>query len=88
MTSRPVAFERGVRLRREADGSALLLVPEGIVRLNPSAAAAIGLIDGRRSIDEVVTELAQSSYDAPNERIADDVQALFDRLRARRFVRW
>ena len=35
------AFERGVRLRPADDGGAMLLVPEGAVTLNASAARSI-----------------------------------------------
>ncbi|MBV9104098.1 MAG: pyrroloquinoline quinone biosynthesis peptide chaperone PqqD [Candidatus Eremiobacteraeota bacterium] len=89
MNATPVpAFERGVRLREEADGSAVLLVPEGVVRLNASAVAALRLLDGRRSIDDIVSALRESGYDAPEDHIAEDVRELFVRLRERRLVRW
>jgi pyrroloquinoline quinone biosynthesis protein D len=82
------SFERGVRLRTEPDGSALLLVPEGVVRLNASAAAALRLIDGSRSVDDIVAELRAGSYDAPDQRIDEDVRDLFKRLRERGLVRF
>jgi pyrroloquinoline quinone biosynthesis protein D len=81
------AFERGVRLRREPDGSAMLLVPEGVVMLNGSAAAALALVDGERTIDQIAAEIARANFDAPSERIAEDVRVLFDRLHERRLVR-
>ena len=36
----------------------VLLVPEGAVRLNPTAAAVLELCDGERSVDEIVGTLA------------------------------
>jgi pyrroloquinoline quinone biosynthesis protein D len=81
------SFARGVRLRREADGSMLLLVPEGVVRLNATAAAALDLVDGKRTQGEIVAELEARGFDATAACIAEDVGALFERLRARHFLR-
>jgi pyrroloquinoline quinone biosynthesis protein D len=81
-------LERGVRLRVESDGSAMLLVPEGVVRLNGSAAAALALVDGQRTVDDIAAALTRGSFDAPAEKIAEDVRSLFERLRDRRLVRW
>jgi coenzyme PQQ biosynthesis protein PqqD len=49
----------GARLRYdEVREEHLLLVPEGAVRLNPSAAEVLELCDGQRSVDEIVGVLA------------------------------
>jgi pyrroloquinoline quinone biosynthesis protein D len=79
------AFARGVRLRREDGGETLLLVPEGIVRLNGAAAAALALVDGNRSVAEIVAALG-GGFDADAERIERDVRELFERLRRRRLL--
>ena len=48
----------GARLHYDAVRSEhVLLVPEGIVRLNPSAVAVLELCDGRRDLDEIVSYL-------------------------------
>jgi coenzyme PQQ biosynthesis protein PqqD len=80
------SFARGVRLRREPDGTSMLLVPEGVVRLNVAAAAALALVDGRRTVGEIVAALEGQRFDATTARIDEDVRALFERLRARRFL--
>ena len=50
----------GARLHYDAVRSEhVLLVPEGIVRLNPTAVAVLELCDGRRDLDEIVGELSQ-----------------------------
>ena len=36
----------------------MLLVPEGVVRLNPTAVAVLELCDGERSVDEIVSTLS------------------------------
>ncbi len=78
------AFGKGVRLRRESDG-AMLLVPEGALALNATAAAALDLVDGRRSVGEIAALLAQE-FDVLPERARAEVEALFARLTERRFV--
>jgi coenzyme PQQ biosynthesis protein PqqD len=51
----------------------LLLIPEGAVRLNASAAAVLELCDGERSLDDIVSALSQR-YEGADLR--DDVEAL------------
>jgi pyrroloquinoline quinone biosynthesis protein D len=51
----------------------LLLVPEGVVRLNPTAAEVLELCDGERSLDDIVGALA-ARYDGAD--LGDDVQGL------------
>ncbi len=55
----------------------LLLVPEGAVRLNPTAAAVLELCDGERSLDEIVGTLSDR-YEGADLR--DDVLGLVDGL--------
>lgn len=84
-TTRP-RFEKGVRLRREPDGSAMLLVPEGALMLNAPAAAALELVDGARSFDDIVA-LVTAKFDVAGAQARDDLSDLFDRLHERGFVR-
>jgi pyrroloquinoline quinone biosynthesis protein D len=58
----------------------VLLVPEGVVRLNPTAAAVLELCDGERSLDEIVVTLSER-YDGADLR--DDVQGLVDGMTQR-----
>jgi coenzyme PQQ biosynthesis protein PqqD len=55
----------------------LLLVPEGAVRLNPTAAAVLELCDGKRSLDEIVGTLSER-YEGADLR--DDVLGLVSGL--------
>jgi pyrroloquinoline quinone biosynthesis protein D len=66
-------LERGVRLRRQTGGDSMLLVPEGIVSLNDTAAAALELADGSRSLEAIVTLLAER-FDAPVNDVTEDVR--------------
>ena len=78
-------FGKGVKLRRERDGGAMLLVPEGALVLNDSAAAALELVDGRRSIDEIAAALVER-FAVDGERARADVCELVDRLALRGFL--
>lgn len=85
MSSPRPALGKGVRLRREDDGSAMLLVPEGALVLNAPAAAALALVDGARTVDEIVTELV-GQFDVTHEQARAGVDALFERLSERRLL--
>jgi pyrroloquinoline quinone biosynthesis protein D len=61
----------------------LLLIPEGVVRLNPTAVEVLELCDGERSIDEIVDALA-ARYDGADLRA--DVQELIDAMAQRGLV--
>jgi pyrroloquinoline quinone biosynthesis protein D len=63
----------GARLRYdEVREEHLLLIPEGAVRLNASAAEVLELCDGERSLDEIVAALSVR-YEGADLR--DDVGA-------------
>ena len=68
----------GARLRYDdVREEHVLLIPEGAVRLNPTAAAVLGLCDGERSLDDIVGALAER-YDGADLR--DDVVELVGAL--------
>ncbi len=52
-------FGKGVKLRLDANGPAMLLVPETALELNESAAAALELVDGKRTLSEIVAAITQ-----------------------------
>ncbi|GAC1304183.1 MAG: pyrroloquinoline quinone biosynthesis peptide chaperone PqqD [Vulcanimicrobiaceae bacterium] len=76
---------RGVRLRRESDGSALLLVPEGIVTLNETAAAVLQLADGSRDVETIAEALAER-FEATAETLEADVRDLLEDFVSRGYV--
>jgi pyrroloquinoline quinone biosynthesis protein D len=64
----------GARLRYDdVREEHLLLVPEGAVRLNETAARVLELCDGNRSLDEIAAALAQR-YSGTD--VGDDVREL------------
>jgi pyrroloquinoline quinone biosynthesis protein D len=76
---------RGVRLHNEEGGVAFLLVPEGVVELSPTALAIVQLLDGARTVDDIVQILAQR-YDATAGELRGDVEELCHDLRSRGFL--
>ena len=63
----------------------MLLIPEGALVLNPPAAATLELVNGERSVTEIVDAIV-SRFEVDGERAAADVAELLDRLAARGFV--
>lgn len=61
----------------------LLLVPEGAVRLNPTAAQVLELCDGRRSVEEIVATLSRR-YEGAD--VSDDVSELLGGMGERGLV--
>lgn len=76
---------RGCRLRREPDGQTILLIPEGIVSLNETAAAALELADGSRSLGQIAGALAER-FEDPAGTLAGDVRELLDGFVTRGYV--
>jgi pyrroloquinoline quinone biosynthesis protein D len=60
-----------------------LLIPEGVVRLNATAAEVLGLCDGERSLDEIVGALSQRYNGAD---LGDDVRGLVQAMAAKGLV--
>jgi pyrroloquinoline quinone biosynthesis protein D len=74
----------GARLRYdEVREEHVLLVPEGVVRLNPTAAEVLELCDGERSLEDIVGALS-ARYDGADVR--DDVHELVDAMTQRGLV--
>jgi pyrroloquinoline quinone biosynthesis protein D len=74
----------GARLRYdEVREEHVLLIPEGVVRLNPTAAEVLELCDGERSLDDVVGALS-ARYEGADVR--DDVLELVDAMTQRGLV--
>ena len=68
----------GARLRYDdVREEHLLLIPEGVVRLNPTAAEVLELCDGERSVDDIADALS-ARYDGADLR--DDVRELIDAM--------
>ena len=55
----------------------VLLIPEGVVKLNPTAAEVLALCDGERTLEEIVGALSERYAGAD---VGDDVRELVDAL--------
>ena len=70
------AFNRGFRLRHDAVRDAwVVLAPERLFLLDEPAVEVLKLVDGARSVPDIVDMLA-ARFDAPREAIAADVEAM------------
>ena len=68
----------GARLRYDdVREEHLLLIPEGAVRLNRTAAEVLELCDGERSLEEIAGALA-ARYDGAD--VGDDVRGLVEAM--------
>lgn len=71
----------GARLRYdEVREEHLLLVPEGAVRLNPTAAEVLGLCDGERSLEDIIVAMTERYHGSD---VSDDVRELVDAMTQR-----
>ena len=74
----------GARLRYDdVREEHVLLIPEGVVRLNPTAATVLELCDGERSLDDIVVALSARYQGA---ELRDDVVELVDAMAQRGLV--
>ena len=74
----------GARLRYdEVREEHVLLIPEGAVRLNATAAEVLQLCDGERSLDDIVGALS-ARYEGADVR--DDILELVDAMTQRGLV--
>ena len=80
----PLGLGKGVKLRHERAG-VMLLVPEGALMLNASAAAALELVDGRRTFDDIVAAVVER-FDVAAETARAELDELFARLAERGFL--
>jgi pyrroloquinoline quinone biosynthesis protein D len=76
---------KGVKLRHDGDGSVMLLVPEGALVLNDSAAAALELVDGERTLAEITATVVER-FEVSTQQAQEDLAELFGRLEERGFV--
>lgn len=74
------AFNRGFRLRHDPVRKAwVVLAPERLFLLDEPAVEVLKLVDGARTVPDIVDVLA-AKFDAPREAIATDVSAMLQDL--------
>jgi len=68
----------GARLQYDdVRGEHVLLIPEGVVKLNPTAAEVLALCDGERSLEEIAGVLSARYQGAD---VLDDVRELVEAM--------
>ncbi|AUF98274.1 pyrroloquinoline quinone biosynthesis protein D [Pseudomonas sp. BIGb0278] len=79
------SWRPGYRYQYEpAQQGHVLLYPEGMIKLNESAALIGGLIDGQRSVAVIIAELSQQFPDVPE--VADDIEQFMEVARAEHWI--
>jgi pyrroloquinoline quinone biosynthesis protein D len=79
------AISPGKRLQWEpAQEAHVLLYPEGMVKLNPSAAEIMQRVDGKRNVEQIIAELQARFGMEPS--IQDDVLAFFRHAKQQNWV--
>lgn len=79
------SWRPGYRYQYEpAQQGHVLLYPEGMIKLNESAALIGGLIDGQRSVALIIAELSQQFPDVPE--VADDIEQFMEVARAEHWI--
>lgn len=80
-------LRRGFRFQWEpAQKCHVLLYPEGMVRLNDSAAAILGAIDGRRDLVAIIDSLQQQFPEA--QELEADVVRFLQEAGRRHWIEW
>ncbi|HEV2114136.1 MAG TPA: pyrroloquinoline quinone biosynthesis peptide chaperone PqqD [Terriglobales bacterium] len=78
----------GCRLSEAANEPGTLMVPEGAMRLNPSALAIVELCNGVRTFAAIVASLQEAFPAAAPERLEADAADMLEKLRTKRVVSW
>lgn len=78
-------FRRGYRLQWEqVQNSYVILYPEGMAKLNDSAAAILQLVDSQTPLNDIIAQLNARFPGA--EGLADDVLEFFQRAYEQKWV--
>jgi len=80
-------FARGMKFRFDETRAAwIVLGPERVFLPDEHAVAVLRLVDGTRSMNDIVGTLA-AQFDAPHAAIAADVATMFDGLMMKGVIR-
>lgn len=83
--SKKPTWRQGYRYQYEpAQKGHVLLYPEGMIKLNDSAALIGGLIDGKRDVAAIITELDKQFPGVPE--LGDDIEQFMEVARAEHWI--
>lgn len=82
LTTRP-RLSRHARLQWDpVREKQVILMPEGVLALNPTAAAILALCDGQRSVSAIISTLSEQY----NKAVDEDVLTFLRRLASKRLL--
>lgn len=82
-----IAFRRGYRLQWEsAQNSHVILYPEGMAKLNETAAVILEQVDGKRSVTDIITLLNARFPDAGG--VDEDVKAFLETAYQQKWIQF
>lgn len=80
-------LRRGFRFQWEpAQQAHVLLYPEGMVKLNGSAGAILGEVDGQRDVETIIADLQRQFPDVPS--LDADVREFLKGAAERHWIEW
>lgn len=80
-------LRRGFRFQWEpAQQAHVLLYPEGMVKLNGSAGAILGEVDGLREVEAIIADLQRQFPDVPS--LDADVREFLNDAEQRHWIEW
>ena len=83
--SKKPTWRQGYRYQYEpAQKGHVLLYPEGMIKLNDSAALIGGLIDGERDVAAIIAELDKQFAGVPE--LGDDIEQFMEVARAEHWI--
>ena len=83
--SKKPTWRQGYRFQYEpAQKGHVLLYPEGMIKLNDSAALIGGLIDGERDVATIIAELDKQFPGVPE--LGDDIEQFMEVARAEHWI--
>ena len=83
--SKKPTWRQGYRYQYEpAQKGHVLLYPEGMIKLNDSAALIGGLIDGERDVAAIITELEKQFPGVPE--LGEDIEQFMEVARAEHWI--
>lgn len=83
--SKKPTWRQGYRYQYEpAQKGHVLLYPEGMIKLNESAALIGGLIDGERDVAAIITELDKQFPGVPE--LGEDIEQFMEVARAEHWI--
>jgi len=84
-TARPKLSSRARLQTDKVTGNPVLLYPEGVLMLNPTAQAIVSLCTGQETIEAIASILAMR-FQGSNTEISNQINAFLNRLRAKNLL--